>query len=376
MNILWLPHAPLHTGRTRTDHLVERLADRHHITMVSFRIHPPSRPWLYFCDLATHRSRRGKPYDELATWRLPRALALDGWLLNRAIRHELSRRPYDVLVVAPAPYVTGYLDFASLRTRGLRIVCDYLDGGDWGLHRDDTAFERLYVQSADAVICVSKGLLRQALSVNPRCHYVPNGVELARYRGFRAAHTARECKALLGIDPDAFVVSIIGMTFSRSLYFLDAVISLARRGKNVILLLVGASPLLAEIERRAGEWRRVVRAVGPVPYTEIMPYFMATDLGLSPVDDHPYYHFQSPLKIFEYGAMGKPVLASPKVEEVAETGLSHLRFCDADADSVERAIETVMQVRQMPSEPDLEAYDWSRLAGKVETILSEVVGAT
>jgi len=275
-----------------------------------------------------------------------------------------------VLVVAPAPYLTGYLDFTALSGR-VAVICDYLDGGDWTLHREDTEFERVYVKSAKAVMCVSRGLLRQALTLNANAHYVPNGVELARYREFRATHSARECKVSLGIDPDSYVVSIIGMTCSARLYFVDAIVALARRGRNIILLLVGDSPLLREIVRRAGDWRHVVRVVGAVPYADILPYFMATDLGLSAVDDHPYYHFQSPLKIFEYGAMGKPVVAAPMVQEVAAADLSYVRFCDADAVSLERTIEAMMNQREAPIESHLDAYDWDRLAARVETILLE-----
>ena len=372
MNILWLPHAPLRTGRTRSDHLIERLASRHRITVVSFRAHARANAWRYFSDLFSHRSRYGATHSELAVLRFPRTTLLNGWLLNRAVRRELGRVRHDILVVAPAPYLTGYLDIDALRGR-IPIVCDYLDGGDWTETPEVTEFERRYVAAADAVMCVSKGLLRQASSLNPRSFYVPNGVELDRYRRFRASHSSRECKARLGIDPDAFVVSIIGMTCSPRLYFVDAILELASKGRNVVLLLVGESPLLKEIKARAGGASHAVRIVGAIPYAEILPYFMATDLGLSAVDEHPYYHFQSPLKIFEYGALGKPVLASPRVEEVVEMALSHVQFCEADADSLARHIDRAMTAATPLPEPDLDRYDWDRIALTVEEILMDTV---
>src|ERR1051326_4446153 len=181
MNILWLPHAPLRVGRARSDHLIERLARRHDVTVLSFRIHPPDCPWRYLADLLSHRSRRGTPYAELALRRFPKLIALNSWLLNRTIRHESSRRQYDVLVAAAVPYLTGYLDFTAL-SGGMPAVCDYLDGSDWARDLRERAFEQLYVRSAAAVLCVSRGLLEQAQSVNPHSYYVPNGVELARYR--------------------------------------------------------------------------------------------------------------------------------------------------------------------------------------------------
>jgi glycosyltransferase involved in cell wall biosynthesis len=369
MNVLWLPHAPLRTGRARSDHFIEGLAHRHHVTVLSFRIHPKRQVWRYLLDLVTHRSRHGGLYDERAIWRFPKLPRLSGWLLNQAIERELGRRRYDVLVVAPAPYLTGYLDFASFGPR-IAIVCDYLDGSDWVRSPHNAAFERLYVGAADAVMCASRGLMRQALTVNANARYIPNGVELQRYREFRASHTTRDCKEALRISPDTYVVSIIGMTCSASLYFVDAIVALARKGRKVLLLLVGDSPLLGEIQRRAGDFGNALRIVGAVPYAEVLPYFMATDLGLSAVDDIPYYHFQSPLKIFEYSAMGKPVLAAPSVEEVAMMNLSNVRFCGADADSLARHIESAMNSTEPCVEPNLESYNWDRLTREVEDLLS------
>src|SRR5579885_2490458 len=102
MNILWLPHAPLRVGRARSDHLIERLAARHHVTVLSFNIHAPNEPWRYLADLVAHRTRRGPPYDDHAPGRFPRLTAHHAALLVRVVARELGRRSYDVLVVAPA----------------------------------------------------------------------------------------------------------------------------------------------------------------------------------------------------------------------------------------------------------------------------------
>jgi len=255
------------------------------------------------------------------------------------------------------------------------VVCDYLDGTDWKMDGPDAAFERLYVGSADSVMCVSRGLLRQALTVNANSHYIPNGVDLARYHDFHAAHSARECKEALGINPHSYVVSIIGMTCSARLYFVDAIVALARKGRNVVLLLVGDSPLLDQIRHRAGACCHAVHIAGAIPYTDILPYFMATDLGLSAVDDHPYYHFQSPLKIFEYAAMGKPVIAAPKTGELEMMNLSNVTFCDATAESLAQQIEFAIDRTEPWIEPNLELHDWQHLADEVETLLYRTAAA-
>ncbi len=374
MKILWLPHGPLYRGRSRSDHLIERLAAKHDISVVSFRAHDRAHVWRYAADLLTHRSRDARFSREVATWRLPRANAVNGRILRAVLKRELARGGYDVFVAAAAPYVTGDPRLRELRDY-VPIVCDYLDGGDWATKWPYTEFERAYVRAADAAVCVSRGLLRQASLLNGNSHYVPNGVELARYDEFRRGHSVEACKRSMGIDPDKFVVSIIGMTCSPSLYFADAIVNLARKGKKVVLLLVGESPLLGRIARRFAGHRDALRICGPVPYGEVMRYFLASDVGLNAVDDIPYYHYQSPLKIFEYGAMRKPVLVSPKLDEVEHTALPFVRCCEPTAESVQNAIEALMEAP--PAFADsmtkaLEKFEWSRIADDFDAVLQGV----
>ena len=371
MRILWIPHAPLGRGRTRSDHLIERLARRHEISVVSFHTYPTRQWWRYLVDLITHRSRQTAHCREVALWRFPRLMRLNSWILNRVIDHELSRAPYDVLIAAPTPFLTGYPDFARLRTR-IKLVCDYVDGGDWVINFAGTHGERDFVRSMDAVLCVSHGLVRQAKTLNPHAHYVPNGVELSRYQAFRSRHSTAECKRKLGLDPDTFVASIIGMTCADRLYFVDAFLELARRGRKILLLGVGDTALKEPILARAAE-SPAIRLVGRVPYEAVLDYFMASDLGLYVVDHFPYYNYASPLKIFEYGAMGKPVLVAPPLDEVARMKLPFVRTCEAESDAVVAAIEAIMDGAAPADFAIPTRYDWDAITADVETICQGLV---
>jgi glycosyltransferase involved in cell wall biosynthesis len=302
--------------------------------------------------------------------RIPKAEWLNTLFLNKAIKREARHRRCDVVVVSPNPYLIGYVDFGRLR-RYIPIVCDYVDDGAWSDHGDNYA--RYYVESSDAVICVSRLLTQQARTVNAFSFFIPNGVELARFRAYRSAHTVRECKLALGIDPDVFVISIIGMTCSSRLYFVEAAIALARSGRRVVLLLVGQSPPWAEIVRRTQGADHIVRIEGVVPHEEIMRYFMATDVGLYAVDDEPYYHRASPLKIFEYAAMGKRVVVAPWLDEVARMSLPNVSFCEPDAEPLAKHISFLADNGHRCIETNLSSYDWTVLAAQVENVLAQVV---
>jgi glycosyltransferase involved in cell wall biosynthesis len=391
MRILWVPHAPLGFGRSRAEHLMETLAKRHEIYALSFNAYRGWDSLRYVSDLLRYRPRQNPAgYEEVPLTRIPKVNWLNTLFLNRAIIREARRRRCEVVVLSPNPYLIGYVNFARLR-RYIPIVCDYVDDGAWS-DEDDKAhasgeavrrrratarawpgYVRSYVESSDAVICVSRLLTQQARAVNPFSFFIPNGVDLARFKAYRAAHTVRECKLALGIDPDVFVISIIGMTCSSRLYFVDAAIALARSGRKVLLLLVGPSPLLPEILRRAQGADDIVRIEGTVPYQEIMRYFMATDVGLYAVNNEPYYHRASPLKIFEYAAMGKRVVVAPWLDEVAHNFLPNVSFCEPDAEPLAKHISLLADNEPPCVESNLSSYDWTVLAAQVEDVLAQQI---
>jgi glycosyltransferase involved in cell wall biosynthesis len=374
---------------------MEALAKRHEVYAFSFNVYRGWESLRYVSDLWRYRPRQNPAgYKEVPLTRIPKAEWLNTLFLNRAIIREARRRRCDVVVLSPNPYLIGHVNFERLR-RYIPIVCDYIDDGSWsdeddkghasgeGATRSDRrrratarawpGYVRYYVKSSDAVICVSRLLLQQARAVNAFSFFIPNGVDLAPFRAYRAEHTVRECKLALGIDPDVFVISIIGMTCSSRLYFVDAAIALARSGRKVVLLLVGPSPLLPEILRRAQGADDIVRIEGTVPYQEIMRYFMATDVGLYAVDNEPYYHRASPLKIFEYAAMGKPVVVAPWLDEVALNSLRNVSFCEPDAEPLAKHISFLADNEPACVESNLSSYDWTALAAQVEDVLAQTI---
>jgi glycosyltransferase involved in cell wall biosynthesis len=48
----------------------------------------------------------------------------------------------------------------------------------------------------------------------------------------------------------------------------------------------------------------------PVDYQQVPDYIAMCDIGIIPLPDHPYWRFQCPLKLLEYLAMNKPVIAT------------------------------------------------------------------
>src|SRR5437899_12882388 len=102
---------------------------------------------------------------------------------------------------------------------------------------------------------------------------------------------------------------------------------------------------------------------GAVPNAVVAKYFMASDVGIYPGDASPYFDAACPIKVLEYSAAGKPVVATDLTE------LRRLAFPNvylsppeptAFADRIVRALRTRTAM------PDLSAFDWDVLARRFE----------
>ena len=60
---------------------------------------------------------------------------------------------------------------------------------------------------------------------------------------------------------------------------------------------------------------RDVIFVGQIPQDEVPSFIMASDIGISPVPPFSFYKMSSPIKMFEYMALAKPVIANEEIPE-------------------------------------------------------------
>lgn len=147
----------------------------------------------------------------------------------------------------------------------------------------------------------------------------PNGVDLARYQKLPTAAAAR---AQLGLA-EGFTVGYSGHLYTgRGIGFL---LELARQLPEMRFLLVGGRPEdVAARRQQAGEQQNV-HFTGFVPNAELPLYQAACDVLTMPYGQQvtasggqDIAAFTNPLKMFEYLAAGRPLLASdlPILQEV------------------------------------------------------------
>jgi glycosyltransferase involved in cell wall biosynthesis len=93
-----------------------------------------------------------------------------------------------------------------------------------------------------------------------------------------------------------------------------------KSSENVKLLMVGDGTDKSNLERLAGELGIPDNVVftGQVYSHEVPNFIAAADVGVSPVPPLDFYKLSSPIKMFEYMAMGKPVVANEEIPEQKE----------------------------------------------------------
>jgi glycosyltransferase involved in cell wall biosynthesis len=181
-------------------------------------------------------------------------------------------------------------------------------------------------RGADFVLPVTAVLGRHVMERGvpaERIVVIPNGINEAH---FATAPSPVEAKARLGWQGSL----VLGFTgFVRDWHGMDHVIrwmGSADAPPEARLLLVGDGPARADLEQLARELQlgERVRFTGVVDRDEVPNYVAAFDIALQPA----VVAYASPLKLFEYLALGKAVVApnQPNIEEVLTHDVNALLF--------------------------------------------------
>lgn len=224
------------------------------------------------------------------------------------------------------------------------------------------AFDSL-VRRSDLVVTCSTTL---AARLPCDARVVPNGADLegaaaADGRGIRAQYPAP-------------IVGFVG-AFEYVVDF-DLVLDAAAMLPEATFLLVGTGRRWEEVRRQAID-RGLTNVVlpGPVPYPRNLDYVDAMDVCLLPRVPGPIADGAAPLKLFEYLALGKPVVATA-MKEVELIAGDLVAWARNGAEAVARIREILACSEAWRARTDVgrsrvqTTYNWDRIARNLAALLA------
>src|SRR5258708_901759 len=226
-----------------------------------------------------------------------------------------------MLLEINAPLARGRAAFGGL---GLPLLARRLEQYVW--------------RSADFALPVTHVLAQEirAAGVQPeRLVVIPNGIDPKR---FALAQDSEAAKAALGLSGKL----VLGFTgFMRDWHGLSDVLDWMAGPdvpQHVHLLLIGDGPALSGLKAQAARLNLADRVTfaGLVDRDMVARMVAVFDIALQPKS----VEYASPLKLFEYMALGKAIVAPDQanIREVLEPGVSGLLFDPARASSMTAAI--------------------------------------
>ncbi|CAG7613160.1 hypothetical protein PAESOLCIP111_01568 [Paenibacillus solanacearum] len=353
MKVLLLSISPNQSGnRQRTDYLADALrlaghepyivrwkswrqfgAHNEEITnQLSIQLLPTAAKWL--------------PNNKIPIWNQTLA-----WMKIKGIVRKLK---IDAVICPNNWYVIGYPPHKF----EVPIIIDYFD-----LLSDE--MEQQFLVKDRTALCTSIELQIRASRWTKNAHWIPTPIDTSKF-----CIPKIEAKKLIGISPDTLLISLIGLTASRKLYFMDAIDQLDI--PNVKCLLIGDGELADPIRQKIMESRHPDRfeMLGKVPYSEVPKYFCASDIGLYPGDEDDYYQCACPIKVLEYTAAGAEVVSN-ELRELKHWGFPNVRLVSPSSEGFQEAIRKA--VTSQGNKGELEQFTLSTVSKNINCVLHSVL---
>ena len=184
------------------------------------------------------------------------------------------------------------------------VVDDYVEqvGPDARRRRFAAVADAEAASRSQVVFATTSGLYERQLARNPETHLVRNGADFAHFSHTNGA--AREVRTLAGP-----VVGFAGNLTAEKVDF-DLLEAAARIRPEWSFVLVGPPAENARAGLAGLQALENVHVLGFRPYDELPAYVSGFSVGVIPYRATAYTRNCSPLKVYEYLAAGKAVVAS------------------------------------------------------------------
>ena len=303
---------------------------------------------------------------------------------RKEIRHQIEDFCPDVVI--GFGILSTYLAMTAARKSKIPFVYYWIDV----LHRlipfkpfhpIAMLLERKTLRQADKVLAINEKLKDyvKGLGASPeRTQTLRAGIDIERFDPVTKGDTIRQHYGLTRKD---IVLFFMGWLYQFS-GLKEVASQLARiDNPNLKLLIVGegdAYEALQQIREKHNLKDRII-LTGKKPYEEIPSFIAASDVCLLPAyPDEKIMQDIVPIKMYEYMAMKKPVIATRLPGVMKEFGEDNgVVYVDKPEDAVTKAMELIqsgkIQELGQKARSFVERYSWESITDQFEKILEEAI---
>jgi glycosyltransferase involved in cell wall biosynthesis len=304
-----------------------------------------SIPTLAICESGALRRRKSRATSDEATdpRRLISALRhiWHNGAVEQALETVLAENRPDVIYERYSPF--GVAGSIIARSAGIPHILEVNAPLAWegktyraqALPEAAEALEQATFDNASVIIAVSREL-RETLRADgvkgKKIQVVPNGVDTRLFAPEGPSHRN-------GFG-DKTVIGFVGSL--KAWHGIDVLAEAFARladDRRFHLLIVGDGPMAPTIEALAEARPETVTFIRGVPHGEVPAYIRAMDVAVAPYPTLDQFYF-SPLKVLEYMAAGRPVVASRigQLDQLIRDGETGILVPPGDASALVEAI--------------------------------------
>ncbi|MFH1086485.1 MAG: glycosyltransferase [Chloroflexota bacterium] len=372
--ILYLANLDWFGLNNRTQHLARHLARRNHVLWAYCRYvrdwqHlPPSERWRALWSASAQRD--GVRFYELIFWRprrLPMFEAQQGpWFARRLAAHtQRAGFAPDVLWVTQPAHAA----LADLFPDAL-LCYDWMDAyADFftGARREAIAWaEEALLRRADLVLATSQGLLERTQAVARRAVLVPNGVQADHF--FQAMDHALPRPADLAGLPEPLIGYYGTISWWMDWELLSRLGEMRPRWSFVLIGTIRARPPALPAN---------IHLLGRRPYAALPAYLRHIPVWLYPFAPNDLVQQVDPLKLYEYIAAGRRIVAT-RTRETGKFGdlIAPAEGAEAFAAAIEAGLAAPLSAEEYArARAFAEQHTWERRGQQIEALLDEALAA-
>ena len=246
---------------------------------------------------------------------------------------------------------------------------------------------RCNLKTADCIICVSKAGKNHLINTwsvpTEKIVVFPNAVDVKLFKP--NIEVSNDIRSSLGVDSNPLII------FVGSFYewhdvetLLNAFAQVTITHPEVRLVLVGDGSQRQAMMQLSADLgiSHVVRFTGVVAHHEIPRFLREADIAVVPYPKMKHEMWLSPLKLFEYMASGKAVIASEvgQLTEVVKDGYNGLLVPPGDASAMTAALNRLIedvtlrsQLGQHARDDAVSKYSWEHYVSNLERVYTAVI---